>query len=421
MSTVPAAGPRSRRAPRQTRSDDARDGPALRSHDRGAELVRGATRSPSRSRSDEEAMRVLLVDGEERNAAIATAYLEAFEGRDVEVRRAHALAEAIARAGEEHFDVVLLDLNLPDCATDEPVARFRRAVDNLPVVVLTSVTDDVAGMNAVRQGAEELLIKDNLSPEALRRSIRHAIERRIGSLLLERSNRALETFAHTIAHEIRSPLSTMTMTCELLARQDLDEAGKRHVERIRGAVSEVDGIIRGLLEYASTTHGAQVEDVDLNDLVAEIAESLPAADPASEAFDTGSLPRVRGVRSQLRLVLANLIRNALEYACADEPRVLISAARRGRAWEIRVDDNGAGIPADERERVFEMFYRSPGRSGAGAGLGLAICRRSIESLGGTIAADSAPLGGCRVRFTLPDEPLDPSREYGSAGPKRRMT
>lgn len=380
---------------------------ALRNHDQGAEPVRRAARPLSWSRSDEDAMRVLLVGDEDENAA--TAHLEAFEGRAVEVRCVHALAEAIAWAGEERFDVVLLGSGVPDCPSGETVRCFRRAVDDLPVVVLTSVTDDGAGVNAVRQGAEDLLIKDSLSPEALRRSIRYAIERRAGSLVLERSNRALQTFAHTVAHEIRSPLSAVTVTCELLARQDLDEAGRRQVERIRGAVSEVDGILRGLLEYASATHGAQIGDVDLNDLVAEIAESLPAA-PASEVFATGDLPRVRGVRSQLRLVLANLMRNALEYACADEPRVRISAVRNDRAWEIRVDDNGDGIPADERERIFEMFYRGPGQRGAGAGLGLAICRRSVESLGGTIAAEAGPLGGCRMRFTVPDEPVDSSCE-----------
>lgn len=350
-------------------------------------------------------MKVLLVAGEGRAADTTREQLQAIDDWNVRVRRSTTLADALELARQEPFDVALLDVDAAGEESAGPVARLREAVPELPVVVLVSAEDRRAGVRAVRQGAEDLLVEGSLSPGALRRSIRHAIERRVGALMLERSNRAFEAFAHTVAHEIRSPLSTISFACELLGRQQMDEAGVRQVERIRNAVSEVDRIIHGLLEYASATHDEESEEVDLAVLVAEVIESLRDAGVDPGTITVEALPRVRSGRSPLRLVVQNLLENAVRYAREDEPRVRVDAVRRERAWEVRVEDNGEGIAPEDRARVFEMFHRGPESRGDGAGLGLAICRRIVEGRGGRIEADTGPMGGCRVCFTLPDDPV----------------
>lgn len=189
----------------------------------------------------------------------------------------------------------------------------------------------------------------------------------------------------------------------------VDPRSRRPPSRGRDAGAEQDRIRHGR-EQVRASRRAATGEVDLNDLVAEIAASLHVAGPAHQPFATGELPRLRGGRPLLRRVLTDLMRNALEYACAEEPRVLISAARSGRAWEIRIDDNGDGLSAAGRERALETLHRGSGPRGNGAGRGLAPCRRNIESLGGTVDAVSGPLGGCRMRLTLPDESSAASRE-----------
>lgn len=348
-------------------------------------------------------MRVLLVDDDEPAAAATCDWLEAIDGWEVSVHRVTTLAAAIEAVAEDSFDVALLELSLPDAEPHEPVTRLRDAARELPIVVLTSSIDCRRACDvAVRQGAEELLVKDACSPESLRRSIRHAIDRRASCLLLERSNRAFESVAHAVAHEIRSPLSTVSFACELLRRQELDDAGSRQLDRIRSAVTEVDGIIEGLLAYASATDPGPMEDVDLAKLVGEVSARLRVDDGV---LRVEALPVVRGVRSRLRLLLHSLLCNALVYADSENPVIRVAAARSGRAWEVCVEDNGAGIPAEECERVFEPFRRGSGRKAAGSGLGLAICQRIVEERGGSIEAGPGSLGGCRVSFTLPDAHL----------------
>ena len=118
-------------------------------------------------------------------------------------------------------------------------------------------------------------------------------------------------------------------------------------------------------------------------------------------------------------MIRNLIANAVEHA-GPGGRVRVLAPASGRSLEIEVDDDGPGIPAEERERVFDRFHRadaSRSRRTGGSGLGLAIAKAIVEAHGGWIAASESPLGGARVAFALPGyEPGEPARG-GRARPR----
>lgn len=101
-------------------------------------------------------------------------------------------------------------------------------------------------------------------------------------------------------------------------------------------------------------------------------------------------------------MLQNLVSNAVKFAGADPPVVRIDTEPHPEGWLVTVADNGPGIPADQREAVFDMFYRGHDRQVAGAGVGLGLCRRVIERHGGRIWAEpSDEGGGTAIRFTLP--------------------
>jgi signal transduction histidine kinase len=149
----------------------------------------------------------------------------------------------------------------------------------------------------------------------------------------------------------------------------------------------------GLRAVAPTT--------DVADLLGALADDLvPLADdhPLEIDVDDG-LPRVAADRASLQHVLMNLVVNATKFSPADAP-IDIDVRRQGDDVCISVTDRGAGIPPDERDRVFEKFVRLQD-GGVGVGLGLFICRALVEAMGGRIWVAEGPDGGARMSFTLP--------------------
>ncbi|MBF6599654.1 MAG: sensor histidine kinase [Dehalococcoidia bacterium] len=114
-----------------------------------------------------------------------------------------------------------------------------------------------------------------------------------------------------------------------------------------------------------------------------------------------TLPAVSGDLTYLEQILRNLLANAEKYSRRDTP-ITISVARRGRRMRFAVSDRGAGIPADELKRVFTPFFRSTanGHEAPGVGIGLAVCKRLVEAIGGRIRATPRPGGGTEFGFTL---------------------
>ena len=225
---------------------------------------------------------------------------------------------------------------------------------------------------------------------------------------LLRSNADLLEFASVAAHELRSPLQTITGFAELLAAEvgtSLGGEGQEYLDGMRRSASRLQGLVDGLLVYARVgTTVRRREDVDCDELAAEACESLArrmAAAGATVAW--ASLPTVVGDPTELTLVFRNLISNAVKYRKPDLPATVhLSACQVDGKWQIQVDDNGVGIDERHRERVFRVFQRLPGQeANAGTGIGLAVCKRIVEGHGGRIWVEGNDEGGTRVCFTLP--------------------
>jgi len=239
------------------------------------------------------------------------------------------------------------------------------------------------------------------------------LRRRVAALAgdndeLRRSNADLVEFASVAAHELRSPLQTITGFAELLAAEVgpiLGQDGQGYLDGLRRSASRLQELVDGLLTYARVgTTVRRREDVDCERLAAEACENLAgelAASGGSLEWDV--LPTVIGDPAELAVVFHNLISNAVRYRRADEPPVVTLAATRvDGTWRIDVDDNGIGIEEHLRERVFRVFQRLPGGGGSDAsGLGLAVCRRIVEGHGGRIWMEASDRGGTLASFTVP--------------------
>lgn len=231
---------------------------------------------------------------------------------------------------------------------------------------------------------------------------------------------AQQRLLHDVSHELRSPLARLQAAVGL-AQQDPGRAGEM-LERIERETRRLDELVGEVLALAraESGHGPGARTaLDLEELLADVAD-----DAAFEAQALGrsvrfssSAPGVRvvGHPELLHRAFDNVVRNALRHT-AEGTVVEIAARRRGDAIEIRVDDRGPGLPAAERDRIFEPFARVPGSDGNGFGLGLAIARRAIEAHGGRIEALDREGGGLSMRIELP---IADARDGGIGAEGRR--
>jgi signal transduction histidine kinase len=225
----------------------------------------------------------------------------------------------------------------------------------------------------------------------------NAMAERIGSLL--QSHRGLTS---AVSHEMRTPLARLRFS-HSLAREARDPGAKdRFLARMERDIAEIDELTRELLDYARLERGTPalaLESVPaepwLEDVIADA--SRPEADaPAPAVRAEVAVETVRCEPRYMARAVLNLVRNALNHARA---AVRVSIAREGPRTVVHDDDDGPGIPAAERERLFEPFVRldaSRGRDSGGFGLGLAIVRQVARWHGGEATISDSPLGGTRV-------------------------
>jgi signal transduction histidine kinase len=215
----------------------------------------------------------------------------------------------------------------------------------------------------------------------------------------------LERYAQVAAHDLREPLMAIGLFVEQLAaglERGRDERNERLVELLRRTDARAKLLVDGVLEYARYGTAVEFEKVDMDVLVADVLDSLSAAIlDTGASVNVGKLPAIEGDSAQLSRVLQNLIANSLKFRSTEPPRVTIAAEHRDGFWLFTVDDNGVGIPPELGDDAFAMFKRAHGDDSEGCGIGLAVCRKIVETHGGGIVAARAPGGGTSIRFSLP--------------------
>jgi len=224
---------------------------------------------------------------------------------------------------------------------------------------------------------------------------------------LEASNERLEQFAYAASHDLQEPLRMVSSYLQLVDQrygEDLDEDGREFIEFAVDGAERMRAMIEGLLRYSRVeTQGDPFEPVDLEKVLADVLDDLAVRVEETDAAIThGSLPTVDGDPNQLRQLVQNLLKNAIEYSGDEPPRVDVTAERQAGEWVVSVRDEGIGIDAENADRVFEVFQRLHSHEEhPGTGIGLALARRIVERHGGDIRVDSEPGEGTTFSFTLP--------------------
>jgi PAS domain S-box-containing protein len=246
--------------------------------------------------------------------------------------------------------------------------------------------------------------------EALRK-LNQELEQRVAdrTAQFEVVNKELEAFAYSVSHDLRAPLRHVNGFLELLGKQltsTLDERGRYFLENATRAATRMGTLIDDLLSFSRMGRQAMLkEEVDLATLAREtIAELDPETRGRIVHWRIGALPVVRGDRAMLRLVLVNLISNALKFTRPRSEAEIELAVDPGPSGEqvISVRDNGVGFDAAYANRLFEVFQRlHRSEDFEGEGIGLANVRRVIARHGGRTWAEGKVGGGATFSFSLP--------------------
>ena len=232
---------------------------------------------------------------------------------------------------------------------------------------------------------------------------------------LERSNRDLEDFAYSVAHDLQSPLRTVTAYCDRVREKwqpAWDPGVAEDVALAVGGLKRMKHLIDDLLAYSLVNSGTlQLQPVAVDQIVADTLDNLHSAIQDAQAQITvESLPTVVCDRTQLGQVFQNLISNAIQYRSAQVPIISLSARPVAEGWQFSVVDNGMGIDPRQHERIFEIFQRLHSDDVIpGTGIGLALCKRIVERHGGRIWVDSQLGRGSTFHFTLPTPPCPHGR------------
>jgi light-regulated signal transduction histidine kinase (bacteriophytochrome) len=222
---------------------------------------------------------------------------------------------------------------------------------------------------------------------------------------LARSNADLEQFAYISSHDLQEPLRMVAAYTQLLAeryRGRLDENADKFIGYASEGALRMQSLIQDLLAFSRVGRNG-CERVACDTVMEEILLSLgPAIQESGAVVTHGTLPAVWANRSQITQVLQNLIGNAIKFRGTEPPAISVQAEKTGDHWLFIVSDNGIGIAPEYAENIFVVFQRLHTRAEyPGNGIGLAICKKIVEHLGGRIWVESQAGHGSVFKFTMP--------------------
>jgi signal transduction histidine kinase len=429
-----------------------------------------------------DSLRVLLVEDNPGDAELLVEMLPSGESTLYDVECVARLSVALELVAAEQFDLVLLDLGLPDSDGLATLHIMREQAAKLPIVVLTGNNDEQTGLDAIKEGAQDYLVKGQTDKGLLLRSINYAVERKRSANALKELNDTLEEriaertaqitsvnetllieiydrkraeeetqqakelaetatkaksqFLANMSHELRTPMAGVLGMLDIALAGNLEAKQREFIETAQRSASSLVRILNDILDLTKIEMGnfsIVAKPFPIRKLLENTFNILmPAA--KSKGLDFGFkvaddlAQTFVGDQTRLNQVLTNLAGNAVKFT--EKGRVEIRVAAGGsvpggrREVTFTVTDTGIGIPDDKKDLLFRVFSQvdeSHSRIYGGTGLGLAISKEIVERMEGTITFTSDEGRGSTFSFTIPLGEAELERDAGLAPEKTAAT
>lgn len=357
---------------------------------------------------------ILIVEDDVSFANVIEAMLRRADLDIKAVLRATSIESALMQSSQTEIGVVLLDLTLPDSSGLRTVNIVSHNI-NAPIVVLTGDDDKNLANEALGMGAQDYLVKDDISHNQLARAINYAIERQKNNQIAAERLKLLEQredFIATLTHDLKNPLIGANRVLDLLAEGTLGKLSDQQTRLLLSIKDSNDALIsmiRNLLEvyrFDKDFESLQKESTDLTGMVSDYVKSIQPILDDKEIHITLNCQNIGTIptdRVAIMRVIQNLVDNAIKFT----PRhgyILVKLWYEHPKAYFQITDSGPGVPEEERSRLFQRFFQGRrGRASAsGTGLGLYLCRQIIEAHQGSIWCESySDRAGATFTLALP--------------------
>lgn len=356
-------------------------------------------------------IRILVVEDDPRDLRLTREYLADPRSHPFEVCQAGNVAAAQTQLASARFDAVVLDLGLPDSNGMETPANIRAVAGELPIIILTGLDNDDIGVEAVRLGAQDYLVKGDISRGVLARAVQNAITRKTlqqaladRTRELETANKLKELFTDIMRHDLLEQVNVMLGAADLLLAHETDSESQDMLKTIVRRAERLTEVIRAASLYAKLERpeALEKERLDLNALIqAAVAEVRPLVAEKQQRLTVRSEPQSYSlVNPIIQNAVVNLLSNAVRYSPPGR-RIEVKLAAAGDHYRLAVKDWGNGISLADRGRLFTRFQRLEKGSIKGTGLGLAIVKRIVDLHGGQVSVGENPEGGSVFTIDIP--------------------
>ena len=312
-------------------------------------------------------------------------------------------------------DLILLDVVMPGIDGFEVCRLLKKnvATEDIPIVFMTGLSDTDSIVQAFELGAVDYVQKPFKAAEVLARLNTHLtlrnLQKGLEREIIEREKLIvdLDAFAHTVAHDLKNPISNVLGYSEVLVK-NYDRISPNQIKSTLGVLAQSAGKMRDIIDSLLLLARIRLEDiriesVEMGDVVGEVCQRLKPMiqDAEAKVVVPNEWPKVRGYGPWLEEVWVNYVTNAVKYG-GEPPHLELGVTRKNKhEMMFWVKDNGVGLAPEEQSKLFQPFVRLHGAQTNGHGLGLSIVQRIVDKLGGQVGVESKQGEGSTFYFTLP--------------------
>jgi signal transduction histidine kinase len=366
---------------------------------------------------------ILLIEDNPGDVVLAKEYLGATKLKITQIGEAGSIAQAIEYIQNNKPDIILADLSLPDSMGIETFYVLKDNYPAIPVIILTGLSDENMGLDAVRNGAQDYLVKGNYDEQLIEKSIVYSIERaknykkiteseeRNRSLIeeLTKYNKDLQQFSYITSHNLRAPVANLIGLLDIYDKeQPTAPLNKTVIEGLETSTQQINNTLNDLIEVVTIRKDVNMDVADLSFvmefmLICNSIKNNITESGAKINTDFKAAPTIKYNKGYLESILQNLLTNSIKYRSPDRPLVINVKTKIENGYTVlSFSDNGLGIDlAHNKDRIFGLYQRFHSNKDS-KGLGLYIVNTQVRTLGGRIEVESEPDKGAtfNVYFKL---------------------